>query len=82
MTNTINALPLNGDLNISGATIITPGSKENSILWQRMSRTDQHRMPPIASSEIHHQAVTQIGNWIDAMPLPIERGDAARSIHP
>lgn len=67
MTNTVNIAPLTGDLGNIGATLVTPGVKESSLLWLRMNRVDLHRMPPVASSEIHPQAVALIGAWIDSM---------------
>jgi len=39
-TNTINVTPSAGDLEIDGARIIAAGSKETSILWQRINRLD------------------------------------------
>lgn len=57
--------PRSGDLGISGARIIDPGSKETSMLWQRMRRLDIQRMPPLSSHAVDVQAVELIGQWID-----------------
>ena len=49
-TQTLNQLPQAGDLGITDARIIASGDAQRSVLWARMNRTDNNRMPPIASS--------------------------------
>lgn len=63
----IGAVPQRGDLGISGARIIDAGSKESSVLWQRMRALDGNRMPPLASHRIDDQGVDLVGAWIDAL---------------
>jgi uncharacterized repeat protein (TIGR03806 family) len=59
----INALPIFPTE--SGATkIIDPGSPENSILWQRLSKLGKEHMPPLATSEINDDDVALIERWI------------------
>ena len=66
--NAIDVTPSAGDLSIENALIIAPGSKESSILWQRISRLDDKRMPPLSSHVLDQQAIDIIGEWIDALP--------------
>ncbi|NJN50614.1 MAG: hypothetical protein HC809_01290, partial [Gammaproteobacteria bacterium] len=63
----IGATPQRGDLGIGGARIIDAGSKETSVLWQRMRALDSNRMPPIASHRIDDEGVTVVGDWIDSL---------------
>lgn len=63
----IGAVPARGDLGISGARIVSAGSKETSVLWQRMRVLDGNRMPPLASHRIDDQGVDLVGAWIDAL---------------
>jgi uncharacterized repeat protein (TIGR03806 family) len=65
--NTLNAMPQGGDLGISGARIIAPGNKEISVLWQRMRRLDEQRMPPLASHRVDEEGTKLIGDWIDSL---------------
>ena len=66
--NAIDMTPSAGNLGIENAHIIAPGSKESSILWQRISRLDDKRMPPLSSHVLDQQAIDIIGKWIDALP--------------
>jgi len=66
--NAIDVAPVTGDLGIPDARIIAPGAKERSVVWQRMRRLDDNRMPPIASHVIDQTGVDVIGRWIDSLP--------------
>ncbi len=66
-TASINVIPASGDLGLPGANIITPGNKENSILWERMRRLDGNRMPPLGSHRVDDAGVALIGQWIDQL---------------
>lgn len=63
----IDVAPTAGNLGITDARIIAPGSKERSVLWQRMNRTDTNRMPPLSSHVVDATAVSVIGEWIDSL---------------
>ena len=56
-----------GDLGIAEAAIIEPGAAEESILWQRMQRTDVYRMPPLATHQVDEEGAALVGNWINDM---------------
>ena len=66
--NAIDVEPVAGNLGIQGASIIAPGAKERSILWHRMQRLDDTRMPPISSHVIDYTGVDVVGGWIDSLP--------------
>ncbi|MDB6060047.1 MAG: hypothetical protein JWM78_150 [Verrucomicrobiaceae bacterium] len=68
--NAIDIAPSAGDLGVANARIVAPGSKERSVLWQRMRLTDPAagRMPPLASHAIDDAAVALIDQWIDGLP--------------
>lgn len=58
--------PSAGDLGLPGALIVAPGSKEASVLWERMRRLGSERMPPLGSGVVHSEAERVIGEWIDS----------------
>jgi len=66
-TGSINVPPASGDLGLVGANIVTPGSKESSVLWERMRRLDGNRMPPLGSHRVDSAGVDLIGQWIDQL---------------
>jgi len=55
------------NLNIENAMRIQPGQPDSSILFLRMVRNDEHRMPPLASSIIDTQGSKLIREWIDSL---------------
>jgi uncharacterized repeat protein (TIGR03806 family) len=65
--NAIGAMPQAGTLGIANARIIAAGSKETSVLWQRMRSLDGNRMPPLSSHLVDTGGVELIGAWIDAL---------------
>ncbi len=66
-TGSLNVTPAGGHLGLSDAYIITPGSKERSVLWERMRRLDVTRMPPLGSHRVDDAGVALIGQWIDQL---------------
>lgn len=65
-TNACNVAPSAGDLGL-GARLIAPGSAANSVIVNRMSRRDQHGMPPIASKRSDAAGVALLSEWIDSL---------------
>lgn len=60
--------PQAGTLGIDNARIVAPGSRETSVLWQRMNTLDDgQRMPPLASHRVDTAGVDLIGEWIDQL---------------
>jgi uncharacterized repeat protein (TIGR03806 family) len=66
-TGTIGVNPSHGNLGLPGAKIIAKGNKNASVLWERMRRKDDTRMPPLGTHEVDLQTVDLIGVWIDTM---------------
>ena len=60
-TRLVNVAALNGDFPLR----LSPGSKETSVLWDRMRRLDLQRMPPLGSAVVHQTAADLLGAWID-----------------
>lgn len=65
--NAIGIAPAAGDLGIAGASIIDAGSKESSVLWVRMNRLDDFRMPPVDRHTADAAGVDLVGSWIDSL---------------
>lgn len=65
--NAIDVVPSAGDLGIVGARIIASGSKETSVLWERINRVDDFRMPTVARHAADTAGVDLVGQWIDAL---------------
>jgi uncharacterized repeat protein (TIGR03806 family) len=56
--------PAKGNQDVAGATNLTPGHPELSVLWLRMNTLERGRMPPLASYLLDQDAVALIGDWI------------------
>lgn len=51
--------------------IVTAGSAERSMLYRRISSTDENvRMPLLGRTVRHEQAIQLVEDWIDSMPTP------------
>ena len=66
-TNACDVAPLEGNLGISNARLIAPGDAGRSIVINRISRRDNHGMPPLGSSLIDTTGVTLLTNWIGGL---------------
>lgn len=56
--------PSNGDLGVDGALLVDPGSPETSLLALRLADLGAYRMPPLATSVVHDEAVALVEGWI------------------
>ena len=63
----IGVAPLKGDVGITNPFLVNPGSKETSVVWERMRELGSDAMPPIAKHQVDAEGVALIGAWIDAM---------------
>ncbi len=74
--NVVDVRPTQGGLGLDDAFRIKRGSKESSVLWERMLRTDTTRMPRLGSRLVDPLARDLIGRWIDdgAQPSSTEDG--------
>ncbi|MFK8054270.1 MAG: PQQ-dependent sugar dehydrogenase [Woeseiaceae bacterium] len=66
-TNACDAQPLEGDLGITNALLITPGNANASLIVERMRRRDSQGMPPIGSSVVDNDGVTVVADWINGL---------------
>ena len=64
-TNACNVVPQSGNLGISNAKLISPGSAASSIIIARMNRRDAQQMPPLASTVVDSQGVATVSAWIN-----------------
>ena len=67
----IGVRPGSGSLGLSDAFIIAPGNKSRSVLWERLRRLDDTRMPPLGSHRVDDAGVALIGQWIDSLPTTL-----------
>lgn len=66
-TNACDAIPLEGDLGITNARLISPGNAASSLVIERMQRRDIHGMPPAGSSVIDSSGVATVADWINSL---------------
>lgn len=55
------------NLGITNARLFAPGDVERSIILSRINRTDESRMPPLATNIIDMDAVEVISDWIESV---------------
>lgn len=66
--NLVGVRPNAGSLGIADPFLIKAGDKDSSLVWERMRRLDNNRMPPLGSEIVDQEALDLIGRWIDAGP--------------
>lgn len=66
-TNTCDVPPSAGTLGIENARLLAPGNPAASLILQRMSRRDQHAMPPLGSNQSDALGVALITRWIEGV---------------
>jgi uncharacterized repeat protein (TIGR03806 family) len=59
--------PTEGDLGVAGATLLTPGLPEKSIVSLRIHALDDKRMPPLASLVVDQNGADIIDTWIRSL---------------
>jgi hypothetical protein len=62
-----NAAPQEGDLGIPGATLLSPGAPDKSIVSLRMHALDINRMPPLATHKLDDQGTQLVDAWISSV---------------
>ena len=67
MTGMIDVTAQSGDLGLPAARVVAPGSRTSSVLWERLRRLDDKRMPPLGTHRVDQEAVDMIGTWIDGL---------------
>ncbi|MDA1212154.1 MAG: PQQ-dependent sugar dehydrogenase [Planctomycetota bacterium] len=66
-TGTINIRPGQGAFDLDDPRLLVPGDASRSMIYHRMTRLGQGRMPHIASTVIDKPAVELIRQWIDQL---------------
>ncbi len=69
-TETVNVKPLHGTLDIPEARLIVPGKPDASLIYRRMLRKNQGRMPHIGSLEVDDKGAQLIRRWIAELQHP------------
>ena len=62
-----NAAPQQGDLGVTGATLLTPHTHASSLIWMRMSQRTMAFMPPLASKVPDMVGADLLSKWIDGI---------------
>jgi uncharacterized repeat protein (TIGR03806 family) len=66
-TGTCNVAPSNGDLGVTGASFVTPGSPASSVLSLRMHTLGPARMPPLSSGLVDATGTAVVDQWIQGL---------------
>ena len=64
----IDEVPLHDRFDIPDARLVSPGSPERSVLYQRISRRGTGQMPPLVSTEVDRTVVGLIAEWVRSLP--------------
>ncbi|MEP7313359.1 MAG: PQQ-dependent sugar dehydrogenase [Pseudomonadota bacterium] len=67
LTNACNAAPAAGDLGITGARLLMPGSAAQSLIVARMNRRTAGAMPPLASNIVDAAGVALLTSWVNSL---------------
>jgi uncharacterized repeat protein (TIGR03806 family) len=62
-----NAVPEQGDLGVTGATLLKPGMHASSLIWMRMSQRTMSFMPPLATKLVDTVGADLLGKWTDGV---------------
>jgi len=66
--NVCGATPQHGDLGVTGARIVQPGSAEDSVLWLRAAiRDDNNQMPPLGTLIPDPLGDNVLESWINGL---------------
>ncbi|WP_010584944.1 PQQ-dependent sugar dehydrogenase [Schlesneria paludicola] len=72
-TNMIGVRPTQGTFGIHAAQVIAPGDPFRSVLYYRMSKQGNGRMPHLGSSELDHEGIALIHDWIHQLPRDLAK---------
>jgi hypothetical protein len=66
---TVNQMPTTASVAqaFPGDNRITPGSHDNSLLWQLSHRRGKYQMPPLVSHKVDDVGTQKLADWIDAL---------------
>jgi hypothetical protein len=67
-THACDITPTLGELGITDARLIAPGSAARSVIVARMDRIGADAMPPLARHSIDTAGVQLISDWVNGLP--------------
>jgi hypothetical protein len=70
-SNLVGVAPFNGNAQEAGFNLITPGSLEDSFLWEKMEIEVAHElygnpMPPLAFPRLDEVSMNRVREWIES----------------
>ncbi|MFN0052124.1 MAG: PQQ-dependent sugar dehydrogenase [Planctomycetales bacterium] len=69
-TDMVGVRPTQGTFGMHAPQVIAPGDPYRSVLLYRLAKLGAGRMPHIGSSEVDHEGVALIAQWIGGLPEP------------
>ncbi|HEV3260665.1 MAG TPA: hypothetical protein VG013_27675, partial [Gemmataceae bacterium] len=69
----LDAATVSDSLNVVNPRVIAPHDVGRSMLYQRMTRFDNFRMPPLATNVRDRAALAVLEEWIRSLPAPGQR---------
>ncbi len=66
-TNLLSGRPTQGTFGIHGAQLVAPGQPARSVLYYRMAKLGNGRMPHFGSHEVDERGLRLIGDWIESL---------------
>ena len=64
--------PLQGDFGLAGVRVVSPGDPFRSVLYYRMAKLGQGRMPFVGAHELDTEGLNLIREWIAQLPASDE----------
>jgi len=73
--NLVGVAPFNGNAQAAGLNLVTPGSLEESFLWEKMVIEEAHElygnpMPPLAFPRLDEASMSRVRDWIESGAEP------------
>jgi putative heme-binding domain-containing protein len=62
------SLPIQGTFGIEGGQVIAPGDPSSSLLFYRMAKLGQGRMPHFGSKHVDSKGLQLLSDWIHSLP--------------
>lgn len=75
-TDMLDVRPTQGTFGIHDARVIAPGDPFRSVLYYRMAKLGNGRMPHIGSTEVDREGLEVIYTWIHGLHAPQANGEA------
>jgi hypothetical protein len=73
--------PVSDPLGLQGGRVVVPSAPERSLLLERLKRSDERRMPPLAVSHHDEAAAKMIEEWIRSLPKMPEHPPTGLEAH-